>query len=62
MVVDILFCCPRETMGGWSSDLIAINEAIFDDHLIVWKYDWGIGLLKSCRMMRRDFQQAKMKA
>jgi hypothetical protein len=46
LVVDILFCCPRETMGGWSSDLIAINEAIFDNHLIVWKYDWGLGLLK----------------
>lgn len=46
MVVDILFCCPRETMGGWSSDLIGINEAIFDNHLIVWKYDWGLGLLK----------------
>ena len=46
MVVDILFCCPRETMGGWSQDLISINEAIFDDSLTVWKYDWGIRLLK----------------
>ena len=27
-VVDILFCCPRETMGGWSKELVAINEAI----------------------------------
>lgn len=44
-VVDILFCCPRETMGGWSKELVAINEAIFDDHLIVWKHDWGRRLL-----------------
>ncbi len=46
LVVDILFCCPRETMGGWSKELISINEAIFDDHLIVWRYNWGLGLLK----------------
>jgi hypothetical protein len=44
-VADILFCCPRETMGGWSKELVAINEAIFDDHLIVWKHDWGRRLL-----------------
>ena len=44
-VIDILFCCPRETMGGWSEELVAINEAIFDDHLIVWKHDWGRRLL-----------------
>lgn len=44
-VIDILFCCPRETMGGWSKELVAINEAIFDDHLIVWKHDWGRRLL-----------------
>jgi hypothetical protein len=44
-VIDILFCCPRETMGGWSKEFVAINEAVFDDHLIVWKHDWGRRLL-----------------
>jgi len=45
-VMDILFCCPRETMGGWSEALVAINEAIFDNSLIVWKHDWGLRLLQ----------------
>lgn len=44
-VADILFCCPRETMGGWSKELVDINEAIFDDSIIVWKHEWGQKLL-----------------
>ncbi len=49
-VMDILFCCPRETMGGWSKELVAINEAIFDNSLIVWKRDWGMRLLQQIQL------------
>jgi hypothetical protein len=49
-VMDILFCCPRETMGGWSKELVAINEAIFDNSLIVWKHDWGLRLLQQIQL------------
>jgi len=49
-VMDILFCCPRETMGGWSKELVAINEAIFDNSLIVWKHDWGRRLLQQIQL------------
>lgn len=49
-VVDILFCCPRETMGGWSKELVAINEAIYDDHIIIWKHDWGMRLLQQIQL------------
>jgi hypothetical protein len=49
-VMDILFCCPRETMGGWSKELVAINEAIFDNSLIVWKHDWGMRLLQQIQL------------
>jgi hypothetical protein len=49
-VIDILFCCPRETMGGWSKELVAINEAIFDHSLTVWKHDWGRRLLQQIQL------------
>lgn len=49
-VIDILFCCPRETMGGWSKELVAINESIFDNSLIVWKHDWGCRLLQQIQL------------
>jgi hypothetical protein len=49
-VMDILFCCPRETMGGWSKELVAINEAIFDNSLIVWKHEWGLRLLHQIQL------------
>ena len=49
-VMDILFCCPRESMGGWSKELVAINEAIFDNSLIVWKHDWGKRLLQQVQL------------
>ena len=49
-VMDILFCCPRETMGGWSKELVDINEAIFDNSLIVWKHDWGVRLLQQIQL------------
>jgi hypothetical protein len=49
-VMDILFCCQRETMGGWSKELVAINEAIFDNSLIVWKRDWGMRLLQQIQL------------
>lgn len=49
-VMDILFCCPRETMGGWSKELVDINEAIFDNSLIVWRHEWGVRLLQQIQL------------
>jgi hypothetical protein len=56
-VMDILFCCPRETMGGWSKELVAINEAIFDNSLIVWKHDWGMRLLQQIQLHGEKLSQ-----
>jgi len=61
-VMDILFCCPRETMGGWSKELVAINEAIFDNSLIVWKHDWGYRLLQQIQLHGEKMTQGDNKA
>ena len=61
-VMDILFCCPRETMGGWSKELVAINEAIFDNSLIVWKHDWGMRLLQQIQLHGEKLTQGDNRA
>lgn len=57
MVFDVLFCCPRESMGGWSKELVSINEAIFDDSLIVWKEEWGVMLLYHMQRLSDQFSK-----
>ena len=61
-VIDILFCCPRETMGGWNKELVEINEAIFDNSLIIWKHDWGRRLLQQIQLHGEKLTQGENSA